>query len=97
MNFEKSRFNHSVYKRSTLDLRAYIGRIERMENIPCTQPKTAEVSMLISDKVKFKIKTATKDKGRHCIVISGSIHQEDTIIARCMLQTSEYLNTGSKF
>ena len=39
--------------------------------------KTARVAILISDKVDFKPKTITRDEEGHCIIIKGSIHQEN--------------------
>ena len=39
--------------------------------------KKAGVAILISD---FKTKTVTRDKAGHCIVIKGSIQEEDTTI-----------------
>ena len=39
--------------------------------------KKAGVAILISDKIDFKIKTIIKDKERHCIMIKGSIQEED--------------------
>ena len=41
--------------------------------------KKARVAILISDKIDFKIKTITRDKEGHYIMIKGSI-QEDTTI-----------------
>ena len=36
--------------------------------------------MLISDKIHLKIKRITRDKEGHCIMIKGSIQEEDIII-----------------
>ena len=38
------------------------------------------VAILISDKIDFKIKTITRDKERHYIMIKGSIQEEDRTI-----------------
>ena len=46
--------------------------------------KKAGVAILISDKIDFKIKTTTRDKEEHYIMIKGSIQEEDiTIVNIC--------------
>ena len=43
------------------------------------QKKTG-VAILVSDKIEFEIKTVTRHKEGHYIMIKGSIHQEDITI-----------------
>ena len=43
--------------------------------------KKAGVAILISDKTNFKIKTITREKEGHYIMIKGSIQEEDITIA----------------
>ena len=42
--------------------------------------KKAGIAILISDKIDFKIKTVTRDKEGHYILIKGSIQKENIII-----------------
>ena len=42
--------------------------------------KKAGVAILISEKINFKIKTITRDKEGHYIMIKGSIQEEDITI-----------------
>ena len=42
--------------------------------------KTAGVAILISDQRDFKIKTVTRDKEGHYIMIKGSIQKDKTIV-----------------
>ena len=42
--------------------------------------KKAEVAILIPDKIDLKIRTITRDKEEHYIMIKGSIQEEDIII-----------------
>ena len=39
--------------------------------------KKAGVAILISDKIDLEIKAVERDKERHCIMIKGSIQEED--------------------
>ena len=42
--------------------------------------KKAGVAILLSDKIDFKIKTVTRDKEGHYIIVKGSIQEDVTII-----------------
>ena len=55
--------------------------------------KKAGVTILISDKMDFKIKTITRDKEGHYIMIKGSIQQEDITIVNIYSAIIGVLNT----
>ena len=44
--------------------------------------KKAGVAIIISDKIDLKIKKITRDKEGHCIMIKGSIQEEDICLAQ---------------
>ena len=51
------------------------------KDIPCKwKSKKAGVAILISEKIGFKIKTITKDKEGHYIMIKGLIQEEEVTI-----------------
>ena len=56
--------------------------------------KKAGVTILVSDKIDFKTKTITRDKEGHCIMIKGSIQEEDITIVNIYapnLRASQYI------
>ena len=53
--------------------------MEKIFHVNGNQKKTG-VAILISDKIDFKIKTITRDKEGHYIMIKGSIQEEDKTI-----------------
>ena len=51
--------------------------------------KKAGVAMLISDKIDFKIKTITRHKEGHYIMVKGSIQEEDRTIVNIYAPNTE--------
>ena len=66
------------------------------KHTPCkweAKKQKAGVTVIISDKIDFKIKKITRDKEGHCIMIKGSTQEGDIIIVKSMHPTQEHLNT----
>ena len=55
--------------------------------------KKPGVAILISDKIDHKIKSITRDKEGHHIMIKGSIQEEDITIINIYAPKIEHLNT----
>ena len=74
---------YAVYKKPTSDLKTHInwkwedGKYIFHAN---GKQKKVGVAILISDKIDLKIKKIIRDKEGHCIMIKGSIQEEDITI-----------------
>ena len=71
---------YAVYKRHTSDLgNTYRLKVRGWKKIfhANGNQKKAGVAILISDKTDLKLKTITRDKEGHYIMIKGSIQEED--------------------
>ena len=55
--------------------------------------KKTGVAIFISDKIDFKIKTITRDKKGHYIMIKGSVQEEYITIVNIYEPNKEHLNT----
>ena len=73
---------YAVYKRPTSNLGTHTDKVKGWKKIfhANGNQKKAGVAILISDKIDFKIKTVTRDKEGHYMMIKGSIQEEDTTI-----------------
>ena len=66
---------YAVYKKPTSDLGTHTDKVRGWEKIfhANGNQRRAGVSILISEKIDFKIKTIKRDKEGHYIMIKGSI------------------------
>ena len=73
---------YAVYKRPISDLGTHTDKVRGWKKIfhANRNQKTAGVAILISEKIDFKIKTITRDKEGHYIMIKGSIQEDITIV-----------------
>ena len=76
--FKNKTHLYTVYKKPTSDLKTHRLKLRGWKNVfhANRKQKKAEVAILISDKIDFKIKKITRDKERHYIMIKGSIQEE---------------------
>ena len=71
---------YAVYKRPTSDLGTHTDW-KRGDGIRSNgHQKRAGVAILISEKIDFKIKTITRNKDGHYIMIKGSTQEDITIV-----------------
>ena len=73
---------YAVYKRPTSDLGTHTDKVRGWKKIfhANGNQKKAGVAILISDKINFKIKSITRDKEGHYIMIKGSNQEGITIV-----------------
>ena len=73
---------YSVYRKPSSDLKTHIDWKWVWKNIfyENGKQKKAGVAILILDKIDLTIKNITRNKERHCIMIKGSIQEENITI-----------------
>ena len=82
--YKNKTYIYAVYKRPTSDLGTHTdwkwgdGKTFHANG----NQEKAGVAILVSDKIDFKIKTITRDKKGHYIMIKGSIQEEDMTIVK---------------
>ena len=80
--YKNKTYIYAVYKRPTSDLVTHTDKVRGWKKVlhANENQKKAGVAILISDKIDFNIKTVTRGKERHYIMIKGSIQEEDITI-----------------
>ena len=73
---------YAVYKKPTSNIKTYRLKVRGWKNIFHANGKQnkAGAAILISDKIDLKIKKITRDKEGHCLMIKGSVQEEDITI-----------------
>ena len=81
MDTKQDPYIYTVYKRPTSDLDMHTDwKWGALKRYSYKLKLKAKVAILISDKTYFKIKTVTRDKKGHYVMIKGSIQEDKTII-----------------
>ena len=70
-------------------------KVRGWKNIFCAngKQKKAVVASLILDKIDLKMKTITRDKEGHYIMVKGSIQEEDITILNIYASNMGYIHT----
>ena len=73
---------YAVYKKPTSNIKTYRLKVRGWKNIFHANGKQnkAGAAILISDKIDLKIKKITRDKEGHCLMIKGSVQEEDITV-----------------
>ena len=73
---------YAVYKKTTSGLKTYRLKVRGWKHMfyANVNQKKAGVAILISNKIDLNIKTITREKEGYCIMIKGSVQEEDITI-----------------
>ena len=84
----------AIYKKPTSDPGQYRLKVRGWKNTFHSngRQKKARAAILISDKVDLKINKITRDKEGHCIMIQGSIQEEDVTVVNIYAHNIEALH-----
>ena len=88
---------YAVYKRPTSEPNTQRLKVKEWKKVfhANGNQKKVGVAILISEKIKFKIKTVTRDKERHYLMIKGSFKKEDKTVVNTYapnIRARKYIN-----